>query len=59
MAERFDELNNLVQNPELAKNPKQYKELMREHAYLSEVMNAFGEYKKLLQGIEDAKHLIT
>lgn len=59
MAERFEELNKIVQDPELIKNPKQYKEVMREHAHLSDVMREFEEYKKLLQGIEDAKHLIT
>ena len=59
MQTRFEELNQIIQDPELIKNPKKYKETMREHAYLSEVNEAFGEYKKLLQGIEDAKHLIT
>ena len=59
MQTRFEELNRIIQDPELIKNPKKYKETMREHAYLSEVNEAFGEYKKLLQGIEDAKHLIT
>ena len=59
MQTRFKELNQIIQDPELIKNPKKYKETMREHAYLSEVNEAFDEYKKLLQGIEDAKHLIT
>ncbi len=35
MQTRFEELNQIIQDPELIKNPKKYKETMREHAYLS------------------------
>ncbi|MFI3257608.1 MAG: peptide chain release factor 1 [Spirochaetales bacterium] len=56
---RYEEVNELIQNPDLVKNPKQYKETMREHSYLTNLMEAFDEYKKILQGIEDSKYIIT
>lgn len=59
MSKRFEEVNLLVQDPNLVKDPKKYKDIMREHAHLSTVMEAYSEYKTVLQGIEEAKHLIT
>lgn len=59
LAARFGELGEAIQNPDLVKDQKKYKGIMREHGYLSEV-NALGdEYRKMLQGIEDAKLMIT
>lgn len=59
MAKRFAEVNEEIQSPDLVKDPKKYKEIMREHSHLSSVMEAYEEYKEILQGIEDAKLLIT
>ena len=59
MAKRFAEVNEQIQDPELVKDPKKYKDIMREHSHLSSVMEAYEEYKTVLQGIEDAKVLIT
>ena len=59
LAARFGEVGEAIQNPYLVKDQKKYKDIMREHGYLSEV-NALGdEYRKMLQGIEDAKLMIT
>ena len=59
LAVRFGEVGEAIQNPDLVKDQKKYKDIMREHGYLSE-MNALGdEYRKMLQGIEDAKLMIT
>ncbi|MDE7141210.1 MAG: peptide chain release factor 1 [Treponemataceae bacterium] len=59
LAARFGEVGEAMQNPDLVKDQKKYKDIMREHGYLSEV-NALGdEYRKMLQGIEDAKLMIT
>jgi peptide chain release factor 1 len=55
LSRRFAELDSLVQDPGLAKDPGRYKDIMREHARLSSVMDAYGEYRKLLSGIEDAR----
>ena len=56
---RYDEVNELVQDPDLIKDQKKYKDVMREHSHLSALMEAYAEYKEVLQGIEDSKMIIT
>ena len=56
---RFKVVSELVQSPDLVKDPKKYKDTMRENGYLTEVCALGDEYKKVLSGIEDAKRLIT
>ena len=58
-ATRYEEVNELVQDPDLIKDQKRYKDVMREHSHLSALMEAYKEYKEVLQGIEDSKILIT
>ena len=59
MSQRFAEVEKQMEDPELNKDQKKYKDVMREHSHLSSVMEAYEEYKTVLQGIEDAKLLIT
>ncbi len=59
MSKRFEVVNELIQQPDLIKDQKKYKDTMREHSYLTNVMEAYEEYKKVLQGIEDSKLIIT
>ena len=56
---RFKEVSDLVMDPNLVKDPKKYKDTMREHGYLTELCALYDEYKKVLQGIQDAKEMIT
>ena len=59
MSQRFKEVNELILDPELTKDPKKYKDIMREHSHLSTLMEAYTEYKEVLKGIEESKILIT
>ncbi|MDR2898680.1 MAG: PCRF domain-containing protein, partial [Spirochaetaceae bacterium] len=43
---RYTEVEQDIQNPELVRDQKKYKEVMREHAYLSDVMESYEAYKK-------------
>ncbi len=56
---RYEEVNELIQDPDLVKDQKRFKDTMREHSYLTNLMEAFDEYKQVLQGIEDSKIIIT
>jgi peptide chain release factor 1 len=58
-ATRYEEVNELVQDPDLIKDQKRYKDVMREHSHLTALMEAYKEYKEVLQGIEDSKIIIT
>ncbi|MBO8449634.1 MAG: peptide chain release factor 1 [Spirochaetes bacterium] len=52
---RFRETETEIQNPELVKNPAKYKELMREHTYLSALMAEYDVFLRLEKELEDAK----
>ncbi len=56
---RYEEVGHLVVDPDLVKDQKKYKEIMRENQYLSELMALYDEYKKILKGIEDDTVMIT
>ncbi len=58
-AARYAQVQQLVMDPNLVKDPKKYKDTMRENGYLSEVCGLYEDYKKILQGIKDAKEMIT
>ncbi len=58
-AARYAQVQQLVMDPNLVKDPKKYKDTMRENGYLSEVCSLYEDYKKILQGIKDAKEMIT
>ena len=57
--ERFKVVSQTVQDPNLVKDAKKYKETMTEFGHLGEVTELGREYRKILQGIEDAKMMIT
>ena len=59
LSQRFTEVQGMVADPGLVKDQAKYKDVMREHQYLSTLMDLYGEYKKIIKGIEDAKELIT
>ncbi|MBQ5491709.1 MAG: peptide chain release factor 1 [Treponema sp.] len=56
---RYQEVSQLITDPDLLKDQKKYKDTMRENQYLSTLMELYDEYKKVLSGIEDAKMMIT
>jgi peptide chain release factor 1 len=58
-ASRYAELDKLIVDPNLVKDPQKYKDTMREHGHLSELMSLYDEYKKVLQGIEDDHEMVT
>ena len=57
LSERFTEIENLISDPDVLKDPKRYKELMQEHSHLSEIISAFNEYKSLVDQLSDAKQV--
>ena len=65
MKERLDNLRNRlievekeVENPNLIKDVAKYKETMREHSYLSKLMEEYDNYLSIEKQIEDSKLLI-
>ena len=58
-ASRYEQVQQDILDPNLVKDQKRYKDTMREHGYLSELMVLYDEYKKCLQGIKDDTLMIT
>lgn len=56
---RYTVVSELIGDASLIKDQKKYKETMREHQQLTELMSLYDEYKKILKGIEDTTVLIT
>lgn len=55
---RYNELTELVSDPGLSKDPKRYKDVMRERAHLEELVAAFAEYKRLLSDLDGARAIV-
>jgi len=55
MTHRFSEVEELIADPGVLKDPKRYKELMQEHAHLTEIVAAYREYREMLRQLEEAR----
>ena len=55
---RFTELETEIQNPNLLKDAKRYKETMREHSYLSSLMEEYSNFKDTETAIRNTKELV-
>lgn len=58
MVARHREVEQLISDPEVHKDPKRYKELMQEHAHLTEVVNAYAEHRSIREQLEEAQELV-
>ncbi|MBR1910985.1 MAG: peptide chain release factor 1 [Treponema sp.] len=59
LSKRFEEVSKLIADPDLVKDQTKYKDTMRENQYLSDLMDLYTQYKKILNGIEEDTRLIT
>ncbi|MDR0720106.1 MAG: peptide chain release factor 1 [Treponema sp.] len=55
---RFEEVSRLVQNPDIVKDQKKYRDIMKEFSYLSEISNSNNDIEGLKNKVEEAKALI-
>lgn len=55
---RYNELTELVSDPGLSKDPKRFKDVMRERAHLEELVAAFADYRKLLSDLDGARAIV-
>jgi len=58
LLKRHDELNLLIQDPNLVKDQKRYRDVMKEHSHLDEIVTAWNAVEKLGKQIEEAKTLV-
>lgn len=58
LADRYAELEKLVMDPDLPRDQKRYREVMQEHAALSETMTTYREFQDTKQSIDETRSLI-
>ena len=58
MERRYEELNQLIADPEVMADTERYRELLKEHASLEEVVNLFREYRRVLDDLREAEELL-
>lgn len=56
---RFKELEDIVSDPELARNSTRLKEVMRERARLAEIIEAHDEWKRISREISGARSIAS
>lgn len=55
---KFEEVKETVANPDLVKDVKKYRDVMREYSYLSDLMTEYDNYLSIEHQIADAKELV-
>ena len=56
--DRYEELGELLSDPEVVSDTKRFTELSREEANTRETVTAYREYKQVIQSISDAEEMI-
>lgn len=56
---RYDELNNLLYDPNIVSDQEQYKSIMIEQKNLFPIVEKYNEYKKYKKNLEEAKNLLN
>jgi peptide chain release factor 1 len=57
MSQRLTEVEQLISDPEVLKDPGRYKKLMQEHSHLSELTTAYHGYQELVTQLEEARNV--
>ncbi|MFP3959324.1 MAG: peptide chain release factor 1 [Spirochaetaceae bacterium] len=55
---RYEELQQQIADPAIHKQPDRYKQLMQEHAHLSEVVAAYEEYRRTRDALAETRDLV-
>src|SRR6056297_1168652 len=55
---RFDEVGELITDPDVISDMKRYVKLNKEYKDLEPIISAYNEYKKLLEDIQSARELL-
>ena len=56
--DRYEELGELLSDPDVVSDTKRFMELSKEEASTRDTVTAYREYKKVLQNITDAEEMI-
>ena len=54
---RYNELTELISNPDVIENQQNWKKYMKEQSAMKDVVDKYVEYKQEKQNMEDAKEM--
>lgn len=58
LEERYQELSELISDPEIIANKQKWQQYVKSHAELGEIVSSYQEYKKTIQEIKDAREML-
>lgn len=58
LREKFLEVEKTIADPDLVKDVKRYKDVMREHSYLSELMSEYDNYLDIEKQIKETREML-
>lgn len=58
LEDRYEELSNKISDPDIINQQDMWKKLVKEHSNLEEIVVKYREYKKVVEGIKDAKEML-
>jgi peptide chain release factor 1 len=56
--QRYFEIQKIIENPDIVKDQKRYKETMQELSTISEIVETYNRYKTTAKNIEESKEII-
>lgn len=56
---RYEELNKLISDPEVISRQNEWKNLMKEHSDLVDIVEKYREYKKVKDAMDEAKEMLS
>ena len=56
---RYEELNKLISDPEVISRQNEWKNLMKEHSDLVDIVEKYREYKKVKEAMYEAKEMLS
>ncbi len=59
LEERYEELENIIADPEVMADHSRWQQYVKSHSELTEVVSAYREYKKIINGLQEAKEMLT
>ena len=56
---RYEELNKLISDPEVIARQNEWKNLMKEHSDMVDIVEKYREYKKVKEAYDEAKEMLS
>ncbi len=57
--QRFNEIQKIIENPDIVKDQKRYKEIMQELSSITGIVEEYGRYKAIEKNIEQSRQLAS